>query len=204
MATNNVDIANIALQSLGEPPITSLDGTQRAQKLCSQALPFARDEVLAYHPWAVAVTRTALNELAEQENLTSYDHAYAMPGDVLRIIRVAPGNSDTTVTAEVDYMSDHESSSAYIIEENVIYTNADSAVATYIKRIENPAAYPPYLVEAIAANIAKRIAFALTQNQGLFQTAMAYYSMALNNARQIDGYGRSNKPDAPEQWEDLR
>lgn len=203
MATSNVDIANIALQMLGEPPITSLTGTQQAQVLCAQALPFARDEVLVYKAWSVAVTRKLLNQLEEVDNLTGYTYAYTIPPDSLRILAIKPNETtDPAVIAESDYPSSQNGSS-YVLENGMVFTNAKSAYAQYIRRIENPSALPGYLVDVIAANIARRIAFSLVQNPQFIQLANSQYANAMSYAMQMDGLQQVNTPPAPKQWSEV-
>lgn len=205
MATTNVDIANIALRMLGEPAIVSLDGTQRAQVLCAQEIGFARDEVIGYHPWSIAVKRKVLNELTEETNLTGYDHVYAMPSDALRILAIRPTSvAATAVVSESGYLEDSiEDGSSYLIEGGNIYTNADDAYAQYIMRVTNPSQFPQYLVDTIAANLARRIAYSLVQNPTVMQLATQSYSNAMSMALQIDSKSKTNTPSAPVQWSEV-
>lgn len=204
MANSNVDIANIALTILGEPPLTSLSGTQKAQTLCANNIDPARREVLSYHPWAITIARDSLNELAEAENLTDYKYVYAMPTKVLRILAIRPGSTSSLVTAETDFSewNRHESSS-YLIESGNIYTNAEDAYAQYIKDIENPALLPNYIADAVAANLARRISFALVQNAQVYQFASQNYNNAMAQALQSDARSQSNTPSPPTAWEDI-
>lgn len=204
MANSNVDIANIALTSLGEPAITSLSGTQKSQVLCSNNLEPARQEVLGYHPWSVAVYREELTELEEIDNYTQYDHAYSMPLDVIRILAIRPTESSSLVTAETDFAEGaREESNSYIIEGGIIYTNADSPYVQFIKDLTNPADLPSYLVDAVAANLAKRIAFSLVQNAQIYQVAAQAYNTAMMMALQMDAKSQRNTPSPPDQWENL-
>lgn len=204
MANSNVDIANIALTILGEPPVTSLSGTQKAQTLCANALEPARREVLSYHPWTIAVVRDTLNELAEATNHTDYKYVYAMPDDVLRILAIRETQTSSAVTSLSGYLEDSpEESATYIIEAGSIFTNAENAYAQYIKDITNPAELPHYLVEAVAANVARRISFAMVQNAQVFQFATQNYYSALQQAMQLDSRGQRNTPSAPQAWEGI-
>lgn len=204
MATSNVDIANIALRILGEPPITSLTGTQRAQQLCSQALPQARLRVYAMHPWSSLITRRRLNELAEVENLTNFAYVYSQPSDVVRIMGIhQEANADSGVVVKTRYYDkyDFEEEWPYVIEGGNIYTDAINAYARYIRLEENPAVLPNYLSDAIGAAIAAEIAYALTQEPRIAQFATQQYFTSLQLAMQLDARSQSGTDQPPQQWD---
>jgi hypothetical protein len=205
MATSNVDVANLALRILGEPPITSFTGTQKAQVLCAQELPFSRDEVLTLHPWSIALKRATLNEYAGLENFTDFKYIYVVPPDALRIMAVRPGQNSSVITAVSGYMDNYNTtdSSAYIIEGGAIYTNAEDAYAQYISRITNPSVLPLYLVEAIAANLAKRIAYGLVQNVQVTQFASQNYFNQIQLAMQMDSRKQSATMTPGTQWAEV-
>lgn len=200
MATSSVDIANIALRILGEPPITSLTGTQTAQVLCAQALPFAKSEVFSHRPWSILIKRKTLSRLLEVENLTEYQYVYSQPADCIRFLAVRPSNT-TGVTVETTYLnSDIEDSEPYFIEGGNIYTDVNNAYGTYIRNEENPSVLPSYLVEAVGASIAKRIAYALLQNGGIAQFATQNYYTALQFAASQDAQSQKNTVPPGKQW----
>lgn len=206
MANSSVDIANIALRLLGEPPIVSFTGTQKAQVLCAQDYPYARDEVFMVHPWSICTKRKALNEYDEEPNLTDYAYTYVVPADCLRLLAIRPTSvSSVGVTALSGYLDDFSArdSSSYLLEGGVIYSNAESAYAQYLARVENPAVLPGYLVDAIAANLAKRIAYAMTQNASVAQFAAQNYFNTLQLAMQQDARGQRNTPSPPTQWNEV-
>jgi hypothetical protein len=154
-----------------------------------------------YHPWGVAIKRASLSELAEAENLTDYKYVYAIPADYLRILAVRPGTTSAVVTSLSGYLEDSpEESSSYLIEEGQIYTNAEDAYAQYIRRITNPAVLPFYLVEAIGAALAKRIAYSIVQNSQVVQFVNQNYYNSLMAAMQMDARNQKNTPSASTQW----
>lgn len=205
MSTSNVDIANIALRMLGEPSITSLTGTQRAQVLCAQALPNARKEVLAFQPWSIAVSRKTLSKLTEEENLTDFKYVYSLPADNLRVLSVHQvSEPSVSVYVKIEDMTHDRHGYGYIIEGGNIFTDVDNAYVRYIKDVENPASLPSYIIDAIAANIAKRISYSLVQNVQLSQSTMQMYFTALNLAMQLDGRQSVNTNNPPKQWGEIR
>jgi len=200
MATSNVDIANIALRILGEPPITSLTGTQKAQTLSAQAIDPAREEVFMMHPWSTLITRKALSQLASPSNFTEFSYVYSQPSDSIRILHIRPQNT-TGVNVETSYFNPQgvEDGEPYIIESGNIYTDVNDAYATYIRLETNPAVLPNYLIDAIGAAIAKRIAYSLVQNVQVSQYANQYYYTALQFALQMDAKSQRNTVAPPRQ-----
>jgi len=217
MATSDVDIANIALTSLGEPPITSLSGTDKAARLCSLMLPYAKDEVTAAHEWSFAVARKEIVQIAEAANLTDYRYVYSLPDDTLRVlgVRVMPGESGSAAppSAATYYAygrrvldawdDDPEYTQDYIIEEGNLYTNVADAYLKYIKRVTNPSLFPTFVVEAIAMNLAKRISFSLVQNTQVWQAAQQAFYTAVAQAIQADSRQQKAKPQPPTQWTEV-
>lgn len=211
MALSDVDIANRALTLLGEPPITSLTGSNKAQVLCSQNYESARDEVISSHPWAAAVKRAALVQYADPTNYTMYSYVYAYPSDCLRMIRIIPEVDTDTYDRYVMYLRTHldevndieEDAYGFVIEGNDIYTNAPNAIAVYIRQVTDPNDFAPYLVEAISANLARKIAYSLTQSSALLKAAKESYFTAYALAMRHDSMQRTHRPNPPTQWEDL-
>lgn len=61
MATNNLEVANSALNRLGAKSITLLTEETDRARLCNRFLVPARKQTLRAHPWNVALKRTKLN-----------------------------------------------------------------------------------------------------------------------------------------------
>ena len=203
MANSNIDIANLALTYLGERPISSLDGNDKTQTYCATNIAQARDEILSFHPWSFAVARKSMNVIADADNLTDYTYVYALPSDYLRVLGVYAGTATgSLVTAETDW-TELKYSASYLIEEGQVYTDAASAWVHYIKKITDPNNFPPHVVDAIAANLAKKIAFALTQNAGLFAGMNQVYQANISRAMMLDGQQQVNTPSPPTTWEDI-
>lgn len=190
MAATNVDIVNLALTYLGEPAIVSLSGSQKAQVL-SANYDQARDEALSYHPWTFATRRVSLNEVVD-DNETSYAHVYSLPADMLRALELNQTNID----------GDHGWDD-YIIEGSRLYSDANPAVLRYIRSIDNPAFFPPFFVEAIAANLARKIANALVQSPQVSAQMNQLYYTQLVQAMQMDSRQGSGTPQPIEQWSEV-
>lgn len=191
MAGSVIEIVNLALTYLGEPAIVSLSGNQKAQAL-SAYYDQSRDEVLAYHPWSCALTRKKLTQL-EIDNLTDFAYAYGYPSDCLRVMEVTP----TKVTSRgID-------TERHMIEGNIVYSDFPGAVLRYIRRETLPTAYPPYLVEAIATNLARKIAASLIQSADVASRMTQLYFTQLAQAMQLDSLQQVSTPAPPEQWDEV-
>lgn len=190
MATTNVEIVNLALTYLGEPAIVSLSGSQKAQVLAAN-YDQARDEALSYHSWSFATRRVSLNEVVD-DNETDYTYVYSLPPDMLRALELNPTNID----------GDHGWDD-YIIEGSRLYSDANPAVLRYIRTIENPTFFPPFFIEAIASNLARKIANALIQSPQVSMQMNQLYYTQLIQAMQMDSKQASGTQQPVEQWSEV-
>lgn len=84
---SEVDICNIALQHLKQPPITSIDpASTTAEERCALNYHQVRQETLRSHAWNFAMKRVQLSPDLDNTPLFGFTHAYALPSDWLRYI----------------------------------------------------------------------------------------------------------------------
>lgn len=186
MATTNVEIVNLALTYLGEPAVVSLAGSQKAQVLAGNYQQ-ARDEALSYFPWSFAVKRVSLNKITES-NPTEYEYVFSLPSDILRAL-------DTNV--------DDDTWGRYAMENNRLYSDEEEVVLRYIAQVDNPTAFPPFFVEVIATNLARKIAVSLVQNAGIAMQMTQLYFNQMAQAMRLDGMQRLSNPEPPEEWAEV-
>jgi len=91
---NDIDIANVALLSLEDGPISSLDEELEAARLCKAAMTWAIETTLTEHDWNCATRLGSLG--ASLFNLPAHGFAYAyqLPSDCLRVQRLGGPNDD--------------------------------------------------------------------------------------------------------------
>lgn len=135
-----VDICNMALDRLGEDPITALTDETKTAEACNRNYEQARDEVLQAWNWMSARHRKALTADATAPDW-GWDYRYALPTTpyCLRLISI-----------EYDY--------EYTLEGRWILTDeADGLNILYTKRITDPTEVDPWLAKAIALRLAADI-----------------------------------------------
>ena len=91
---DKTQLANVALDHIGESYIQNLDEDESANALaCNTHFDRIRDEMLQMAEWDFSVTRVSL---ARNTNvpISGYDYAYILPSDHLRSIKINDTNAD--------------------------------------------------------------------------------------------------------------
>lgn len=81
----NITVCNQALGLLGAKAIV-INTSSVNRTLCERFFADARDEILASHPWNYA--RKRANAIETTEPLFGFSHAFTMPSDCLRILKI--------------------------------------------------------------------------------------------------------------------
>ena len=144
MATSEVEIANSALRKIGADRIASLNEDNKRARLCKDAIPLLRQEVLRSHPWNFAIDRIPLAQLTTTP-AGGFDFEYALPADVLRVLHISDGTvGDTT------FHSNRVSIHAWSKEGRVLRADIGTRVATGIKDVPIIATWDANFVEVLA------------------------------------------------------
>lgn len=137
-----IDIANGALQRLGEPPIGSLEDSSERARALQRALPIVRDRALAEGLWSFARKQVSLAALAGAP-IVDFVHRYRLPADFIALIR-------------------HHAPGAYERQEAELYSDAPPPLTiTYVRRIEAPQLWSPLFTELVEIRAAIRVAPAI-------------------------------------------
>ena len=115
-----------------------------------------------------------------------YDHAYSLPSDCLRIIRM------------------EDDAAVFVKEEERLFTDEDSAKIQYIAQITDTTKYSPAFIKAFAARLAAEIAFPLTNSVSLSEKMVQLYMNKLSIAKAVDGQEGSAQKMEDLSWEDAR
>lgn len=180
MSSSAVSICSNALLQLGDKPIASLTaGTDRAL-LCANLWPQVRDYILRKHPWAC--TRTNVT-LAHEATAYSFDWAYSyvLPGDCMRVLQV--GQRGHRVE--------------YEMQGRRVLTNQATLPIVYQERQEDPTQWDAAMADAASAEMAARMAYAITKSASLAEQARGQADRLLRQAQAIDG-----QDNPPEDWAD--
>jgi len=169
-----VNMCNSALNLLGASTISALTDDTKNARLCNQRYEPVRNRVFRSHAWNCLHKRVQLaqNSIAP---VVEYDHAYALPSDCLRVLKIHNGTTDSIATA-LDYK----------LEGRNIVTDQDTIFLIYIALDTDPNNYDTYLRESISHQLAADLCYAITNNASLANNYMSRADERLREARFID------------------
>ena len=178
-----VSICNRALSTyIGQSAITSLsDGTSQAVQ-CNLHIDPARHYLLCSgaHPWTWAKKRQTLAELTN-DRTEEWGHKYQAPIDLLQVLWV-----NTPMQARIAKAAHDNPDTDREFAAGVIYSDVDDAAIEYIADEDDVTLFPPVFQDALAAELASRIAMTLTQNVRIAQNAMNAARELLDQAQASD------------------
>jgi len=169
-----VNMCNSALNLLGASTISALTDDTKNARLCNQRYEPVRNRVFRSHAWNCLHKRVQLAQNSTAP-VVEYDHAYALPSDCLRVLKIHNGTTDSIATA-LDYK----------LEGRNIVTDIDTIFLIYIALDTDPNNYDTYLRESISHQLAADICYAITNNATLANNYMTRADERLREARFID------------------
>lgn len=179
---SEVEICNLALSHIGKPAINALSEQGASANECNRHYAQARDKVLTKggFDWRISRRRVALAQVTN-DRTAEWGYAYARPADCLslRAIKDANGLPER---------------GGYEFEQmgSTIYTRVSPAFAIYSRRVTDTATFSPLLVDAIAWELASRIALPLTKDSGLRNNAIEMARASLIEAQVHDANQDNN------------
>jgi len=169
-----VDIANSALNLLGASTISAFTDDSKNARLVNQRYEPVRNRVFRSHAWNCLHKRVQLAQNSTAP-VVEYSHAYALPSDCLRVLKVHNGTTDS-IASNLDYK----------LEGRNIVTNEGTVFIIYIAIDTDPNNYDTYLQESISHQLAADLAYAVTNNATLADKYMVRADERLREARFID------------------
>ena len=169
-----VNMCNSALNLLGASTIAALTDDTKNARLCNQRYEPVRNRVFRSHAWNCLHKRVQLAQNSTAP-VVEYDHAYALPSDCLRVLKIHNGSTDS-IKAALDYK----------LEGRNIVTDIDTVFLIYIALDTDPNNYDTYLRESISHQLAADLAYAITNNATLATNYMTRADERLREARFID------------------
>lgn len=164
---SKVEIANIALNTIGEDPITAFTDDDKAARVINLRYESVRRAVLRAHPWNCVIARSSLAQDTATPDF-GFDYQYSLPSDFLRVVRLSDPNIH------------------YRIEGKKLLTDASTVNLIYIKNETDVTKYDALLYEAVAARLAQEIAMPITNDKEMVDMANSLYESKLAEARSID------------------
>ena len=169
-----VNMCNSALNLLGASTISALTDDTKNARLCNQRYEPVRNRVFRSHAWNCLHKRVQLAQNSTAP-VVEYDHAYALPSDCLRVLKIHNGTTDSIAT-NLDYK----------LEGRNIVTDIDTIFLIYIALDTDPNNYDTYLRESISHQLAADLCYAITNNATLANNYMTRADERLREARFID------------------
>ena len=169
-----VNMCNSALNLLGASTISALTDDTKNARLCNQRYEPVRNRVFRSHAWNCLHKRVQLAQNSTAP-VVEYSHAYALPSDCLRVLKVHNGTTDSIKSA-IDYK----------LEGRNIVTDEGTVFIIYIALDTDPNNYDTYLQESISHQLAADLAYAVTNNATLADKYMTRADERLREARFID------------------
>jgi hypothetical protein len=161
-----VEAVNHALIFLGQAPIQDLSQTTPAAQAASVLYLPALEEVLRAHPWGFATTRKKLAPLADAPDY-GYSYQYQRPAGWLRTLECSAND--------------------FRHEGKHILCNDSSITLRYIRREEDLTVWDALACQALARNLAAKLAYPLTKSKSEQEAQWGMYASVLEQARGIDG-----------------
>ena len=169
-----VNMCNSALNLLGASTIAALTDDTKNARLCNQRYEPVRNRVFRSHAWNCLHKRVQLAQNSTAP-IVEYDHAYALPSDCLRVLKIHNGTTDS-IASTIEYK----------LEGRNIVTDIDTVFVIYIALDTDPNNYDTYLRESISHQLAADLCYAITNNATLANQYMTRADERLREARFID------------------
>ena len=148
MTYTKIDLCSRALIKLGAQTIASFDEATAEAKVCSQLYEPTLESLLAAYPWRFALEKAQLPRLVQTPQ-ADYQYAYQLPHNCVRVL--SAGNSDRSQGLK------------YKIVGNMLHTNSEQVIISYISRPDETA-FPPFFSNALIAKLAAEMCLPLTES----------------------------------------
>jgi len=156
---SETSICNLALISIGEERINSIDDTNRRAVICKEFYAATRDAMIRAFPWDFAKARA---ELAAETTAPEfgYSYQYPLPSDCLKVLSV---NGETI---------------GWEVEGGKLLTDESAIKIKFLQQITDPNAFDASFVNGLAKRLARDIAYGITKNKGVKERAEKDYEEA--------------------------
>ena len=181
MASTQLEICNMALDDVGNPNITSLSGSTKAQNLLKNKWQTTVDAVLGDHNWSFAICWAALPLHGKKGDpngpVAVYEYAYGKPQGYIRGIR----------------LEDAEDKWEEVGDQ--IHTDVEGAIFQYVKSQTDVNKFPALFALALAKRLASEIAVPLNQDKAKARELFQVYQLILDQAKLANGASQQNAKD---------
>lgn len=179
-----IDIFNMTLALLGEPPASSIDTPSTSTEVIGQlSYNQARREVLRVHPWNFAERTDYLNRSGASSH--GYTDAYTLPKELVKILWVGESYYKQDYT-----IRDNKSGGTEI---HLNYSGASVLPIIYTADIHDVTKFDSLFIELLSYKIGTKIAFYITKKHESVKEMNDLYNATLLDAFSIDAQEKPMK-----------
>lgn len=147
---SQVEIANMALQMLGESRILRVDDTTESGRTVKTFWTTAVQKMVEDHHWNFAIKRTDQLSAEATVPLYGFDYSYPLPADCLLILDV---NDDSDVIYQIETNT---------TGDKVLLTDEDEVYVRYIYNVTQTGRFSANFTIALATLLAAFMAYKIT------------------------------------------
>lgn len=177
LPASKIGICNMALDHIGQPPISSIDpGSTPTEILVARHYDAVRQSVLRKYVWNFAKKRATITRSGDAE--FDFTDKYTLPNDFVRLLSVE-GSS-----GEISQSNDYD------INGREIYINAstaDSINIRYVSDVEDVTTWDALFRQLVILNLALVLAFAITKKESVVKRINDMLALETPSAISIDG-----------------
>lgn len=186
----DINICNRALSTyVRSAPIAAITEDSLPARQCRLHYDAALESLLQRHAWVWATRRESLALLVNDRD--EWEYRYAAPAQLIRVNWV-----NTAEAARMAIRAHETPDTDREIAGGSIYSDVEGAVISFVKNQPDSAIYPPLFSDALAAELASRLAMPITQTVSVARSAMDAASELYDRARAADA-GNSPAWQAP-------
>ena len=189
VVNSDLDVINLALQRLGHDTIVDIDENTEAAILARATYDTARKAMLEMQAWNFATKyATCVSATLPAAAAMTYDRAYTLPTNWLRILEVEGQTADVGDEWE--------------ISDGLLLTNLGDTTARvrYVEDSTVVSAWSSSFIDALAARLERDWAERLTKETSLGERKAAEYETVLARARTYDSQQATPKRIEASSW----
>jgi len=201
--TNPIQLCNLVLFQLKQPRIISFNDDSLSAEGCRFYYNQTVESLLSEYNWDFALERAILRRhydgdrhkrldgtWAETEidyqnriagyNMIGYAHAYTMPANNLRLVRVYNGDNKLLAYPEQSTFP------AYAYEGNLLFTNESAVKIHYISSDANFSLYSPLFKDLLEAELVVKMSLFFEDSGSRFEARSARAEMLRRKAKMLN------------------
>ncbi len=178
---NTTDICNIALSSIAQGRIASMDEDSEAARQCKIYYDFTRKTLLSSFRWGFAEKSIKLAEI--NGTLPGWDYVYAIPYDCI-IVRNIYNREGNYIDGENKKDHTYQQFKISMIDDTskVVAVNITKAWMDYTADVRDTEMFNPHFVEALAYKMAGSLSVPLSGSLNMMQACYQKYQAAIQQA----------------------